>query len=96
MFVPENYVIGCAAVQQIADWLEKLGMSEYAACFAENKIDTAVLRYLSDQDLKDMGVPLGHRRKMLAAIAGIRPDLSTMILPLRPPQCLQLCRRPMQ
>ena len=71
MFVPEIYVRGCAAVQQIADWLEKLGMSEYAACFAENKIDTAVLRYLSDQDLKDMGVPLGHRRKMLAAIAGI-------------------------
>jgi hypothetical protein len=71
MFVPEIYERGCAAVQQIADWLEKLGMSEHAACFAENKIDTAVLRYLSDQDLKDMGVPLGHRRKMLAAIAGI-------------------------
>ena len=30
MFVPEIYVRGCAAVQQIADWLEKLGMSEYA------------------------------------------------------------------
>src|SRR6516225_6321215 len=53
----------------IADWLERLGMSEYAGCFAENKIDVSVLRHLTDQDLKDIGVPLGHRRKMLAAIA---------------------------
>jgi len=56
-------------MQQIADWLEKLGMSEYAQCFAENKIDVSVLRHLTDQDLKDIGAPLGHRRKMLAAIA---------------------------
>ena len=55
-------------MQQIADWLEKLGMSEYAQCFAENKIDVSVLRHLTDQDLKDINVPLGHRRKILAAI----------------------------
>src|SRR6202049_3968869 len=55
-------------MQPIADWLEKLGMSEYAQRFAENKIDVSVLRHLTDQDLKDIGVPLGHRRKMLAAI----------------------------
>ena len=56
-------------MQRIADWLEKLGMSEYTQRFAENKIDVSVLRHLTDQDLKDMGVALGHRRKMLAAIA---------------------------
>src|SRR5438046_1128915 len=56
-------------MQEIAHWLEKLGMSEYAQRFAENKIDASVLRHLTDQDLKDMGVALGHRRKMLAAIA---------------------------
>ena len=56
-------------MQEVADWLGKLGMSEYADRFAENKIDVSVLRYLTDQDLKDIGVPLGHRRKMLAAIA---------------------------
>ena len=55
-------------MQQIADWLEKLGMSEYAQRFAENGIDVSVLRYLTDQDLKKIGVLLGHRRKMLAAI----------------------------
>jgi class 3 adenylate cyclase len=56
-------------VQQIAEWLEKLGMSEYAERFAENGIDVSVLRYLTDQDLEKIGVLLGHRRKILAVIA---------------------------
>jgi class 3 adenylate cyclase len=55
-------------MQQIADWLETLGMSEYAQRFAENGIGFAALRHLTDQDLKDIGVLLGHRRIMLAAI----------------------------
>ena len=55
----------------IGDWLEKLGMPEYGECFAQNKIDLSVLPHLTDQDLKDIGVPLGHRRKMLAAIRGL-------------------------
>src|SRR6516225_4183738 len=58
-------------MQQIADWLEKLGMSEYVQRFAENRIDFSVLRELTDQDLKDLGVVLGDRRKMLRAIADI-------------------------
>ena len=56
-------------MQQIADWLEKLGMSEYAQRFAENRIDFSVLRDLTDQDLKDLGIVLGDRRKMLRAIS---------------------------
>jgi hypothetical protein len=71
---PDN--LGAAAMQQIADWLTKLGMSEYAERFAENGIDVSVLPHLTDQDLKDIGVLLGHRRKMLAAIgefAGAAP-----------------------
>ena len=55
-------------LQPIADWLEKLGLGQYAQRFTENEIDGSVLRHLTDQDLKDMGVALGHRRKMLAAI----------------------------
>ena len=58
-----------AAMQQIADWLKTLGMSEYAERFAEGDIDSSVLRDLTDQDLKELGVSLGHRRKMLRAIA---------------------------
>jgi hypothetical protein len=40
-------------VQKIADWLEKLGMSEYAQRFAENGISAAALPHLTDQDLKE-------------------------------------------
>ena len=57
---------------QIADWLEKLGMSEYAQCFAENRIDVSVLPDLTDQDLEKLGVLLGDRRKMLRAISGLK------------------------
>ena len=56
-------------MQQIADWLKTLGMSEYAERFAENGINVAALPHLTDQDLKDIGVLLGHRRVMLAAIS---------------------------
>src|SRR5215831_12013412 len=56
-------------MQQIADWLAKLGMSEYAQRFAENGIEIEALPHLTDQDLKDIGVLLGHRRVMLAAIS---------------------------
>jgi class 3 adenylate cyclase len=55
-------------VLTIGAWLASLGMSEYAERFTENKIDVSVLRHLTDQDLREIGVPLGHRRKMLAAI----------------------------
>ena len=58
-------------MQQIAEWLEKLGMSEYAQRFAENRIDLSVLPDLTDQDLEKLGVVLGDRRKMLRAIANL-------------------------
>jgi hypothetical protein len=53
-------------MQQIADWLQKLGLEQYAQRFAENDIDVSVLRHLTDDDLEKIGVSLGHRRKMLA------------------------------
>jgi len=43
-------------MQQVADWLRDLGMSEYAQRFAENGVDVSVLTDLTDQDLKDLGV----------------------------------------
>jgi class 3 adenylate cyclase len=60
-------------MQQVADWLEKLGMSEYARCFDENRIDYSVLPDLTDQDLEKLGVLLGDRRKILRAIADLKP-----------------------
>ena len=57
-------------MQQIADWLEKLGLEQYAQRFAENDVDFDLLADLTDQDLKELGVPsLGHRRRLLRAIA---------------------------
>jgi class 3 adenylate cyclase/predicted ATPase len=58
-----------STVRTIAEWLASLGLSEYAERFAENHVDASVLRDLTDQDLTELGVPLGHRRKMLRAIA---------------------------
>jgi hypothetical protein len=56
-------------VATITEWLASLGLSEYAKRFTESDIDVSVLRHLTDQDLKELGVSLGHRRKMLAATA---------------------------
>jgi class 3 adenylate cyclase/predicted ATPase len=59
-----------AAMQQVADWLEKLGLGQYAQRFAENDIDFAVLTKLNDANLKELGVTsLGHRMRLLEAIA---------------------------
>ena len=52
-----------------AEWLKSIGLGEYAQRFAENAIDISILRDLTDLDLKELGVLLGHRRKMLRAIA---------------------------
>jgi class 3 adenylate cyclase len=74
-------------VQEIADWLEKLGMSEYAQRFTENGISVAALRHLTDQDLKDIGVLLGHRRIMLAVIgelAGVPPAVPKPVAAAEP------------
>ena len=53
----------------IAEWLASIGLSEYAQRFADNGIDLLVIRDLTEQDLKDLGVLLGHRRRILRAIA---------------------------
>jgi hypothetical protein len=58
-------------MQDLAHWLEKLGMSEYAERFAENRIDLSVLPDLTDQDLEKLGVVLGDRRKILRAIVNL-------------------------
>jgi len=63
-------------MQRVADWLKKLGMSEYTQRFAESRIDFSVLPELTDQHLKDLGIALGDRLKMLRAIRelGDAPD----------------------
>lgn len=61
----------------VTEWLTSIGLSEYAQRFAENGIDLSVVRDLTDHDLKDLGVLLGHRRKILRAISELdEPDRS--------------------
>src|SRR6202048_3196729 len=59
----------------IAEWLASIGLGEYAQRFGEDAIDLSVVRDLTEQDLKDLGVLLGHRRKMLRAIAELKGDV---------------------
>src|SRR5499427_10390809 len=63
--------------ENIADWLRGLGLEQYAAAFAVNDVDPEVLRELTAEDLIGLGVTsIGHRRKLLAAIAALREQLA--------------------
>ena len=76
-------------MQEIVEWLEKLGMAEYAQRFAEHRIDFSVLPDLTDADLKDLGVVLGDRRKILRAIARLGATSEPAVLMPKPPSTLQ-------
>ena len=52
----------------IAQWLERLGLGQYAQAFAENGIALDVLPRLSEEDLKELGINLGDRRRLQAAL----------------------------
>ncbi len=77
-------------MQQIAEWLTKIGLERYTAAFVDNDIDVSVLRHLTNADLEKIGVSLGHRRKILAAIAELpvtshaseQPASAAQIFPL--------------
>ena len=60
----------------IAVWLHGLGLQQYEQAFRDNAIDAAVLPELTAEDLREIGVGLvGHRRKLLAAIAALRNEI---------------------
>jgi class 3 adenylate cyclase len=71
-------------MQQIAEWLKKLGMPEYAERVAENRIDLSVLPDLTEQDLKDLDVLVCDRRKMLYAISDLGGASSAVTAPSAP------------
>src|SRR5215470_15263637 len=70
----------------IEEWLGSLGLSEYADRFAENRIDLSILQDLTDQDLKDIGVVLGDRRRILRAIAELAATVSAAPQPAAAPE----------
>jgi class 3 adenylate cyclase/predicted ATPase len=59
------------SMNNIASWLEGLGLGQYTAIFEENAIDPGILPDLTETDLEKLGVALGHRKRMLRAIAGL-------------------------
>ena len=66
----------------VGGWLRSLGLERYEAVFRENEIDDTVLPRLTADDLKELGVGiLGHRRKLLDAIAALRVDVSAKAPP---------------
>ena len=63
----------------VADWLRKLGLEQYEPAFRANEIDADLLPRLTAEDLKDLGVSLvGHRRRLLDAIAALGVEPSTV------------------
>ena len=68
----------------IVVWLRSLGLGKYEAAFRENEIDETVLPGLTAEDLKDLGVSfVGHRRKLLDAIATLQNETSAEETPAK-------------
>ena len=60
----------------IAAWLRSLGLEQYEPAFRANEIDEGVLPSLTSEDLREIGVvPIGHRRRLLDAIAALSDGL---------------------
>src|SRR5271165_4540713 len=71
----------------VGDWLRSLGLGQYEALFRENDIDAEVLSDLTDGDFEKIGVSLGHRKRLLkavAALAGPAPASPTTSTPITP------------
>ncbi len=58
--------------RDIGEWLEGLRLARYAGAFGENEIDLDTLPHITEDDLKNIGVALGARRKLLAAIVELK------------------------
>src|SRR5262245_3018771 len=52
----------------LARWLEKLDLGKYAAILAKHEVSVRDLPHLTEDDLKGLGLPLGPRRRLMAAV----------------------------
>jgi len=69
----------------VAEWLRGLGLEEYGPAFRDHDIDGEVLRRLTGEDLRELGVAsVGHRRRLLDAIAALRDAQPAPAVPLAP------------
>jgi class 3 adenylate cyclase len=75
----------------IGGWLRSLGLEKYEAAFRENEIDGTVLPRLTHETLKELGVTaIGHRLKLLDAIAALSADADRKAAPTTPASAAQL------
>jgi len=63
-------------MRKVAAWLDAIGLAKYQTVFAVNEIDWSLLPKLTEADLKELGLPLGPRKKLLQALAelAVTPD----------------------
>jgi class 3 adenylate cyclase len=70
----------------ITAWLNRLGLEQYEQVFRDNDVDAEVLPDLTADDLISIGVTsVGHRRKLLAAIATLRAETPARVVTAAPP-----------
>jgi len=55
----------------IGEWLIGIGLRQYETLFRDNEIDLEILPELTENDFEKLGVPMGHRKRLLKAIASI-------------------------
>ena len=58
-------------MQSVSNWLKSLSLEHYSQVFADNDVDLDALRLLSDKELQELGVSLGHRKKLMKAVADL-------------------------
>src|ERR1700730_11915534 len=62
--------------ESVSAWLLRLALERYAQVFAENDIDIDALRLLGEADLERLGVSLGHRKRLLRALAEVTGEIA--------------------
>jgi class 3 adenylate cyclase/predicted ATPase len=64
-------------MMDVSEWLRSLGLEQYAPVFRQNEIDREVLSDLTEADLEKLGVPMGHRKRLVRAISALRAAVET-------------------
>src|SRR5919112_4585024 len=77
--LPVRLLRGKGATMDIAAWLQSLSLEQYEVVFRANAVDAEVLPELGEADLEKLGVLLGHRKKMLKAIAALHDHQSPAV-----------------
>ena len=67
-----------SGAKSIRDWLAELGLAQHAEVFEREQIDLDAVRHLTEENLKDLGLPMGHRVKLLAAIRALTTSPKTV------------------